>query len=838
MANGALAVLMKVGLVSDEMVQPRSVTGLPRIALSIVAVAFSSFFIYVAFFGSPATQYFKGTFLLGVTILSLLLYKSRKRPLREGFVWLDEFFAVTDLVVLCGAIGIWVDWQFFNHVELWRNFSNDQTWVFAGVGALLGIGVYVYEAARAKITDSLTISDILFLAGASAAILWWIDNLTTLTERIGGPVVAPVICFSGMLTAASFEVARRIVGPVIPLIGFLFFIYSFEPVAQSMPGLLLHAGQSVERVMEFLFISTDGMTGIIIEVFATYIVIFVVLGAFLEKTGLGSLIIDATYRLTGQRTGGPGLAAVTSSGLFGMISGSGVANVVTTGTFTIPLMKRVGYRAEFAGAVEAAASTGGAYMPPIMGAGAFLLAELTETSYFTIVKIALVPALLYYLSVGLIVYFRAARFGLHGVSASELPPWSRVIPRLHLLLPIPTMVYFLVIGDSPFLAAGKTIVLIVMLRVVDLLLSVRTPRSDTTWKYFLSISVLFGIFVYFFGLEIGPPFDWFAADYRGLTIGGAGFWTIGLFIVLKLGEIVTAKSAARMDAIPFARMAADAPPGEPSNGAGHCLWQIAVELIKNIWTSLEAGARNTLMVGCIAGVLGILLSSATQSDLPGRVSQLLVAWSFGLLPITIFWVIVAGYVIGMGLPIVASYVILAIFAVGALTQFGVPALTAHLISYWLAVVSAVTPPVALAAYAASAISGGDPVKTGFQAAKIASMIFIMPIMFVYTPILLNGSMVDIIVTIVGAIFGVVAWAMFLENFAFCAATTAERILAGVAALILLLPVDRMIDFFLGIQAKLFYETYVVGAVILIGVFTSQYVRHTRSHSEAVVVAGE
>ena len=838
MANGALAVLMKVGLVTDEMVLPRKITGLPRVALSIVAVAFSTFFIYVAFFGSPATQYFKGAFLLGVVVLSLLLYKSRKRPLREGFVWLDEFFAVADLTVLCGAIGIWTYWQFFHHVELWRHFSNDQTWIFAGVGALLGIIVYGYEASRAKLTEGLTISDILFLVGGCAAILWWIDNLTSLTERIGGPVETPIIFFSGMLTAASFEVARRIVGPIIPLIGFLFFIYSFEPIAQSMPGLLLHAGLPVDRVMEFLFISTDGMTGIIIEVFATYIVIFVVLGAFLEKTGLGSLIIDATYRLTGQRTGGPGLAAVTSSGLFGMISGSGVANVVTTGTFTIPLMKRVGYRPEFAGAVEAAASTGGAYMPPIMGAGAFLLAELTETSYFTIVKIALVPALLYYLSVGLIVYFRAARFGLHGVSASELPPWSRIIPRLHLLMPIPVMVYFLVIGDSPFLAAGKTIALIVMLRAVDLLVAVRTPRADATWKYFLAIALLFGVFVYFFGLSIGAPFTWFAADYRGMTVGNAGFWAIGMFIVLKLGEIVAASGTAQMEAIPYTGMAADAPPGEPSDGAGRCLSRIAVELIKNIWTSLEAGARNTLVVGCIAGVLGILLSSATQSDLPGRVSELLVAWSFGLLPVTIFWVIVAGYVIGMGLPIVACFVILAIFAVGALTQLGVPAITAHMISYWLAVVSAVTPPVALAAYAASAISGGDPVKTGFQAAKIASMIFVMPIMFVYTPLLLNGSTVDIVVTIVGSVLGVIAWAMFLECFGLKTTTSLERGLAGVAAVLLLLPIDRMIDFFLGVQQKLFYETYAVGAAVLIGVFVSQVARRPQAGAETVVVAGE
>ncbi len=327
-----------------------------------------------------------------------------------------------------------------------------------------------------------------------------------------------------MLAAASFEIARRIVGPIIPLIGFLFFIYSFEPIAQSMPGLLWHAGLSVERVMEFLMLSTDGMTGLIIEVFATYIVIFVILGAFLEKTGLGSLIIDAAYRLTGQRTGGPGLAAVTSSGLFGMISGSGVANVVTTGTFTIPLMKRVGYRAEFAGAVEAAASTGGAYMPPIMGAGAFLLAELTETSYFTIVKIALMPALLYYLSVGLIVYFRAARYGLHGVAGrrtAAVGPYhsaaaSAAADSGHGVLPGDRR--FAVPGcgkdhraDRP--ARGSSICL----------LPSRTPWSETSWKYFLSLRCCSVSSSISLGSHIGAPFNWFAADYRGLTMGGARF---------------------------------------------------------------------------------------------------------------------------------------------------------------------------------------------------------------------------------------------------------------------------------------------------------------------------
>jgi TRAP transporter 4TM/12TM fusion protein len=812
---------MKVGLISEEMISPRKVTGLARIVLSIVAVAFSYFFIHVSFFGPPVAEVFKGTFLLGVIILCILLYNGRRRPIRDGFVWLDEFFSLANLIVLGGSLALWMDWQFFNRVELWRDFATARTWAIGGLGATIGIAIYGYEAFIRKPSDTPTLSDVLYLIGSVAAVLWWIDSAVDLTERIGGPVPVPVVFFSGILAAASFEIARRVVGPIIPLIGMLFFIYSFAPVAQAMPGVLKHPGFAVDRVMEFLMLSSDGMTGLIVETFAVYIVIFVILGAFLEKTGLGALIIDATYRLTGQRTGGPGLAAVVSSGLFGMISGSPVANVVTTGTFTIPLMKRVGYRPEFAGAVEASASTGGSYMPPIMGAGAFLLAELTQTSYFEVIKLALIPALLYYLSVGLIVYFRAARLGLHGVSADELPPWERVIPRLHLLLPIPVMVYLLIIGDSPFLAAAKTIVLIVMLRAVDLLVVVRTPWSGTSWKYILAASLAFGVFVFFFGMSIGAPFNWFVAEHIGITAGDALYWVVAAFILLKLAEILVAGQAAEVRVVPHATVAAEVAPERPCMGAFACVRRLLVEMTSNTWAAMEAGARNTLVVACIAGVLGILLSSATQSDLPGRVSALLVAWSFGLLPLTIFWVIVAGYVVGMGLPITASYVILAIFSVGALTQFGVPSMTAHMISYWLAVVSAVTPPVALAAYAASAIAQSDPVKTGNQAVVLSSMIFLTPFLFVYTPILLTGSTVDVTITIVGCVVGVVAWAIFIEGYGLRATTPLERALAGAGAAILLLPVDRMFDFFLGLDHKLFRESYALGGVLVTTAFAMQ-----------------
>ena len=830
MSNGALSFFMKIGLISEALAPPRKVTGIARICLSIVAVAFSYFFIHIAFFGPPVTEVFKGTFLLGVIVLSVLLYKGRRRSVRHGFVWLDELFAVFDVTALCAMLAVWGYWRLFHPVELWREFISPEVWLVAGLGAIVGLAIYAFEALGEKTSDNPTLSDVLFLIGSIAAIWWWIDSAVELTERIGGPVPVPVVFFSGILAAASFDIARRIVGPIIPLIGFLFFIYSFAPVAQSLPGLLNHLGYPVDRVMEFLMLSSDGMTGLIIEVFATYIVIFVILGAFLEKTGLGSLIIDATYRLTGQRTGGPGLAAVCSSGLFGMISGSGVANVVTTGTFTIPLMRRVGYQPEFAGAVEAAASTGGAYMPPIMGAGAFLLAELTETSYFEVVKIALIPALLYYLSVGLIVYFRAARYGLHGVSADELPPWHSIIPRLHLLLPIPVMVYLLVIGDSPFLAAAKTIVLIIMLRIVDLLIAVHTPWSATSWKPYLAVSFTVGVVVYFFGMSIGAPFSWFVDDYVGITAGDALYWVVFAFIVLKLGEILKAGKAAALPALPQAGISADDGPRPTGEGARDSLTKVGAELARNVWVAMEAGAKNVLLIGCIAGVLGILLSSATQSDLPGRVSTLLVELSFGLLPLTIFWVIVAGYVIGMGLPIVASYVILAIFAVGALTEFGVPSMTAHMISYWVAVVSAVTPPVALAAYAASAIAQSDPVKTGFEAVRLASMIFLMPILFVYTPLLLNGSYFEIAATVVACVIGVVAWAAYLERYGLRSTQPVERLLLGLAAICLLLPVDRFVNFVFGVEQTLLYQTYVIGIVLAATVFIIQKTRPVRQAS--------
>ena len=810
MLKSIVSFLTRLGLIAEGLTTPRKLTGVTRVLLSVIAAAFSYFFIHISFFGPPIAEIFKGTYIVGVAVLSVLVFKGRQKPLREGYIWLDELIALLSLASLGAFLAIWAWWGLFDRTEAWRDLAVAPVAAVAAAGAVAGVLLYLWEGTRRSIPEQPCVSDWLYILAAVASVVWWGMSQEELARRVGSPVPAEVVFFSGMLAAVSFDIARRIVGPVIPLIGLVFLAYSFEPVARIAPGLFQHQGYGLARVMEFLMLQTDGMTGLIIDVFATYVVIFVIVGAFLEKTGLGALFIDATYRLTGKHTGGPGMTAVVSSGLFGMISGSGVANVVTTGTFTIPLMKRVGYRPEFAGAVEAAASTGGSYMPPVMGAGAFLLAQLTETSYLDVIKIALAPALLYYLSVACIVYIRAVRRGLHGVPAEELPAWSTITPRLHLLLPIPVMVYYLVIGDSAFLAAVKTIFLIVLLKTSDLLNGVRTRWSGAVALPFLFGSVAFGVLAYFFGLKIGAPFSWFADTLRGMNWGDALFWTVAAFIFLKLGEIAAALWLQAADA--------PGPAGGTAAGAGPGLLRglraAAAELVRCVWNSLEAGATNTLIIGCIAGVLGILLSAATQSDLPGRISALLINFSFGLLPLTILWVIVAGYVVGMGLPITASYVILVIFSVAALTNLGVPALTAHLICYWVAVTSAVTPPVALASLAASAIAGGDPMKTSVESVKLASWIFIMPFLFVYTPLLLDGSLVDICATIGACVVGVVAWAGFLEGYLLGYTRFYERALLGLAAACLMLPIDHLFTFFTPYEGEYHYEAYAIGLILL------------------------
>ena len=416
------------------------------------------------------------------------------------------------------------------------------------------------------------------------------------------------------------------------------------------------------------------------NIFATYIIIFVVLGSFMEASGSGKVFVDLAYAITGKLTGGPGLASIITSALFGTVSGSAVANVVVDGVFTIPLMKRNGYPAYFAGAVEASASAGGQYMPPIMGAGAFLMAEMTSTPYLTVIKIAATPALLYFASVGVIIYLEAVKRGLKGMPSSELPNMMELLKEIHLLMPIPILIALLVFDISPFVAAFYTICASILL-------------------------------------------SWIRKDTR-----------MGLFKIVR---------------------------------------------------ALENGGRASLSVGGTVGVIGIVIGITNLTGLANYFQQFITYFSFGSLFLLICWLIIAATFIGMGMPTTAAYVVMVILGVPALINMGIEPLTAHLMVFWMSVQSAVTPPVAIAAWAAAAIAKSDPWKTGYTSTKLASWIFLMPFLFAYTSILNVGWNFNFFMTVFAAIIALFAWGAAMEGQFFRPTSLMERIFLFIAALLLL-----------------------------------------------------
>ena len=357
-----------------------------------------------------------------------------------------------------------------------------------------------------------------------------------------------------------------------------------------------------------------------------------------------------------------------------------MANVVVDGVYTIPLMKRMGYKPHFAGAVEAATSTGGQLMPPVMGAAAFLLAEISGTPYITVIKIAAIPAILYYASVAVIIRLEAVKQNLQGLPASELPKFGNILREIHLLLPVPILIVLLAFDMTPFIAAFYTIVATIIV-------------------------------------------SWFRKETRmGFT------------------KIVEA---------------------------------------------LYEGARGAVSVGSIVGVLGIVMGVCSLTGLPNYFSQFIIYLSGGYLFSLVLLIIIAGLFIGMGLPTTPSYVILVILGVPAMVRMGVEPLTAHMIALWVAVQSNVTPPVALAAIAASAIAKSDPFKTGWEACRLASWIYLMPFLFIYTSILNVGWNIGFLMTVMTSIIALISWGGALTGYFLRKTTLFERACLFASSLLLL-----------------------------------------------------
>ena len=479
------------------------------------------------------------------------------------------------------------------------------------------------------------------------------------------------------------EATRRVVGIPMVTVVLCFIAYAFA--GPYMPGVLAHRGLTLNQLVGHLYFTTEGIFGIPLGVSSTFIFLFILFGAYLESTGLGKFFIDLANSIAGWASGGPAKVAVLSSGLMGTVSGSSVANVVGTGSLTIPMMKKLGYHKDFAGAVEAAASTGGQLMPPVMGAAAFLMAEFVGVPYIDIAKAAVVPALLYFTGVWLGVHFEAKRSNLKGLPREQLPKFGRLfIERGHLALPLVVIVYLLVSGYTPMRAALVAIVLSIICSAL---------RKSTRMK--------------------------------------------------------------------------------------------PIEIVRG----LDKGARNVLSVLVACASAGIVIGVVTKTGVGLKLASGLLALSGGLLLPTLFFTMITAIVLGMGVPTTANYVITSTIAAPAIIQMGVPVLAAHMFVFYFGIIADVTPPVALAAFAGAGIAGGNALKTGINASKLAIAAFIIPYMFVLSPVILmvDATIGNVLLATVTAIIGMVALSSALIGYLVDNCRAYERIILIAGGLMMIKP---------------------------------------------------
>lgn len=569
--------------------------------------------------------------------------------------------------------------------HIWVNTMGVITTIFQNalhMASMLMLVFLIYPARKNSPRDSFSVGDLILsilslLVGLYILRYFYVVHF----EQFSVPVFRDV--FFGTLTLILLiEGARRTSGLLIPILAIIFSLYTLW-FGKFIPGAFFFRGTTFQRFVYRMYLTDEGLFGIVANISSTYVFLFILFGAFLVKSGAGEFVINLAQAVAGRIAGGPAQVAVLSSGLMGSISGSAVANTVSTGSLTIPLMKKMGFQPHVAGAIEAAASTGGQLMPPIMGAGAFIMAQWTGLPYLTIIGVAFIPALMYFLSVGFFVYVTAKKEGITGLKTGEIPPLKEVFKTGgHFMIPIILLITVLAMGRTPLYAAAMGILSVVIT-------------------------------------------SWFRKETR------MGIWDI-------------------LDA-------------------------------------LALGARNAVTTAIILITAGIIIGVAGITAVGITFSGLILALSQGYVFLAIVLVAIASLILGMGLPVTASYIMLAILAGPALTQLGIPLIAAHMIIFWYSQDANVTPPICLAAYSAAGVAGADPMKTGFKAWRLAKGLYLIPILFAYTPILFTGSRMEAIGTAFLGLMGLFAFTVTVEGFFLRKNRYFETILWGISALTLLLP---------------------------------------------------
>jgi TRAP transporter 4TM/12TM fusion protein len=478
------------------------------------------------------------------------------------------------------------------------------------------------------------------------------------------------------------EITRRAAGWLIPTLAALFLAYGLG-MGRLFSGLWQFPGVTVERMLYRMYFAPDGIFGTIATISSTFVYLFVLFAAFLLKSGAGEFIIRLANAAMGWTVGGPAKMAVFGSGLMGSVSGSAVANTVGTGSITIPMMKRIGFQPNFAGGVEAAASTGGQLMPPIMGAGAFIMSQWTQISYLTIVAVAFIPAVMYFLSVAFFVHLRAKKLGLKPLSREEIPRLLTVLKE--------------------------------------------------GWNFFIPILALMGCLIY---------------GYTPTFAACAG-----------IAAIVVSSWLNR-----HTRMG----------------WRDIVD-------ALAMGGQNMVSTGVILLCSGIVIGVVLMVGMGIKFSMLISQISGGSLMITIILIALASLILGMGLPVTASYIVLAVLAAPAMTMLGASLISAHMLIFWYSQDANVTPPVCLAAYSAAGIAGSKPLETGFASWKLAKGLYIIPLLFCYTPLLFEGPVWRVLETALAGTAGLYCFATFFEGFHIIPIGWPVRVLMAATAGLLLWP---------------------------------------------------
>ena len=584
------------------------------------------------------------------------------------------------------------------------------------VGCIIIIGFLTYPASKhhVKVNYLPWYDVVLMVIGASCFFYFAINAMTLVRLSTRIETVHVIIGVVGILVL--MELCRRCVGlPILCVAGAL-IVYAFInqlSYAGAVNGATLY--DALKTIIYKLFYTTSGVIGTPINVCYTYIVLFIIFGAFLERTGIANFFISFANRIAGWSSGGPAKVAVISSSLCGMVSGSSVGNTVTTGSFTIPMMKKTGYKPEFAGAVEAAASTGGQIMPPIMGAAAFLMAEYVGVSYSNIIVRAILPAILYFLGIFIAVHLEAKKLGLKGIPKEELPKFSVLIKKIYLLAPLVILVVLVSNGT-------------------------RTMQSSAAIAIIVTIAV---------GL-IGNIINAVTASRAGESFGRH-----------------LAMSLVRRD-----------------SGAE------SISLPKII-DALEAGGKGTITVAAACAMAGIVAGCITSTGLANTILRGIVSLSGGIAIIALFLTMLCCIVLGMGVPTTANYCIMASTCAPILMsdQIGIPMLAAHFFVFYFGIVADITPPVALAAYAGSAIAKAPPMKTALNATKLAIAAFIVPYIFALNPAMLfiDTTPIQVVQIVISSLVGLFGVAAALNGFLYRSINPLFRVILAAGGLCMMIP---------------------------------------------------